>query len=242
MSTLFNIDELDPIKNNISIYILRLENENFYVGQAIDVEKRLIQHLKGKLSSDWTKMHKPIDIYKQKKTGFNKVEDAIKLENLTTIWCMKRFGWQNVRGGDFCTLDENKLRFLLALNSDIGSEILPIEVSKKYNLTRDKEYIFILELQENKYFVGHTSNIFLAIINEFNGLGSVWTKQYKPVKLLNLYPLLESKISKRELINKFVEVSMKKYGFKNVRGGDFFNLDERKHKNKVLNYTGIFKK
>jgi len=243
MKTLFDIDNFESNEKRISIYVLKLENDKYYVGQAKDVNNRLKQHFSGKLGSDWTKLHKPVSIYKQKLTQFTTVQNAIKLENLTTIWCMKKFGWQNVRGGDFCTLNSDKLRFLLALNSDLGEEILPIKLANKYILKRGKKYVFILELKDEKYFVSYTTNIYLAILNEYNALGSDWTKKYKPIKLVNLYVIRDSSlVNVRELVNSFVEKNMNKYGFKNVRGGDFFNLDERKHKNKVLNYTSIFKK
>jgi len=225
----------------ISIYVLKLEHDKYYVGQTKNLEKRLKQHLKGKLSSDWTKIHKPLSIYKSKETPFSNVDKAMHLENLTTIWCMKKFGWKNVRGGDFCTLDENKLRFLLALNSDLGIEILPVKTLIKSEIKRNTKYIFILRLSQQKYFVGCTTNIFLAIINEYNEMGAEWTKVYKPEELNSIFKIgATSKIPTRELINCFVEKNMIKYGFENVRGGDFFNIDERKHKNKVLRYTRIF--
>jgi predicted GIY-YIG superfamily endonuclease len=237
-----HIDNDQNPNSKIHIYVLKLENENYYVGQTKNIEKRLKFHNKGKLGSDWTKLHSPIEIYKSKETPFTTVQDAIKLENLTTIWCMKKFGWKNVRGGDFCTLDENKLRFLLAINSDLREEILPVSYSPNLKLERGINYIFILELEKRKFFVGFTTNIFLAIINEYNALGAPWTKKYKPLKLVKVYRVdQQSKNPKRELINSFVIKYMRKYDFKDVRGGDFFNIDARKHKNKVLNYTDIFK-
>ena len=235
-------DNIENKNDKIHIYVLKLENEKYYIGQTKNIDKRLKFHQKGKLGSDWTKLHSPIEIYKAKETPYTSVQDAIKLENRTTIWCMKKFGWKNVRGGDFCTLDENKLRFLLALNSDLNDEILPVSYSSNLKLERGTNYIFVLELEHRKFFIGFTTNIFLAIINEYNGLGSPWTRKYKPTKLFKSYRVdSKSKNSRRQLVNNFVIKYMKKYDFKDVRGGDFFNLDPKKHKNKVLNYTDIFK-
>lgn len=243
MNTLFDINEFSLNDNHIHIYVLRLENNKYYVGQTKNIKQRFEQHLKGKLSSEWTQLHKPICIHKHKRTPFFNTKDAMEFENLTTIWCMKRFGWKNFRGGDFCTLNENKLRLLLALNSDLDKKILPIKFPQNHKLKRNKKYIFILKLRDEKYFIGYTTNIFIAILNEYNGLGNEWTKKYQPEELIKLFSVHENiKSSIRELINSFVEKSMREYGFKNVRGGDFFNLDEQKHKNKVLNYTNIFKK
>jgi predicted GIY-YIG superfamily endonuclease len=225
----------------IDIYVLELENAKFYVGQANDVENRFQQHIKGKFSSEWTKLNRPLKIHKIFNTTFTDMSDAMTLENEITIKYMKEYGWQNVRGGDFCTLDIDKLRFLLALKSDFGNELLPIKNEKNYNLKTVGYIFYVLELENNNYFIGTTKNLLLAILNENNKLGSDWTKLHKPIALINVIKITEDK---SEIIkqkhNDLVIHFMKKYGFKNVRGGDFYKVDERNHKNKVLNYTDIF--
>lgn len=229
-------------KSKIHIYILELEGGNFYVGQTININERLKLHKKGKSGADWTKKHSPLGLYETKETPYTSVQAALKLENRTTIWCMKKFGWKKVRGGDFCTLDEKRLAFLLAINSDLGDDILPVSYSSNIKLIRGVPYIFILELEERKFYVGFTTNIFLAVISEYDSLGSPWTKKYKPIKLHKVYKFdPDNQIPRRKLINSYVVKYMKRYSFKDVRGGDFYNIDPRKHKNKVLNYTDIFK-
>ena len=226
----------------INIYVLELENNKFYVGQAKDVKARFEQHLKGKLGSDWTKLHKPLKLKKVYKTNFEDMSQAISLENTITIEYMKKFGWENVRGGDFCSLDKEKIRFLLILNSDIGDELLPIRNPKNYNLNEKGFFFFVLLLENNNYYIGSTNGVKLAILNEYNGLGSEWTKINKPIELINYIKIndIDKNIIRRKH-NKLVIHFMKKKGFRNVRGGDFYKVDERNHKNKVLNYTDIFK-
>jgi predicted GIY-YIG superfamily endonuclease len=228
---------------NINIYILKLEDNKFYVGQAKNIENRFKQHLKGRQSSEWTKLYKPLEIIKVYETKFNNISEAMPFENRITINCMKKYGWENVRGGDFCSLDKEKIRFLLALNSDLGNEILPIQNPKNYNLIDNGFYFFVLLLENNNYYVGATKSIRLAIINEFNGLGSEWTKIHKPIKLVNLIKIRDSDrniIKKKH--NELVIYFMKKKGFRSVRGGDFYKVVERNHKNKVFNCTNIFNK
>ena len=123
----------------IKIYVLLLENQKYYVGQALDVDARFKMHEKGKLSAEWTRLNKPLKILETRETKFNKTEDAIKAENSVTIEYMHKYGWRNVRGGDFCTLNEEKLRFLLTLNSNLGKQLFPvrnaegIDIEKKVN-------------------------------------------------------------------------------------------------------------
>lgn len=115
--SLFSINDETDVQTSyaklsmIKIYVLQLEENKYYVGQTKNSDQRLKFHLKGKLGSEWTKKYKPIKVIEERETEFDKIEDALILENSTTIEYMKKFGWRNVRGGDFCTLNEEKLRF-----------------------------------------------------------------------------------------------------------------------------------
>ena len=45
----------------IKIYVLKLEENKYYIGQSKDTEQRKRLHLKGKQGSEWTKKYKPIE-------------------------------------------------------------------------------------------------------------------------------------------------------------------------------------
>lgn len=226
----------------ITIYVLLLEENKYYIGQTKNYNQRLKFHLKGRLGSDWTKKYKPIRTIKLIKTNLIKTEDALTIENSTTIEYMKLFGWRNVRGGDFCTLDEEKIRFLLILNSDINDGLIDLKITHNISEYINKECFFVLKLVNDNYFIGRTNNLRLALLNELNGLGSEWTKIHKPIELLSVIEIkTKNKINIRQLHNSYVITYMKKYGFHKIRGGDFYNVDTRNHKNKVINYTDIFK-
>lgn len=228
---------------NISIYVLKLEGGKFYIGQAKDVSARFSQHLKGKLSSDWTKKYKPIEILEVIETEFTEMSQAIGKENEITIGYMKKYGWKNVRGGDYCSLDEERVRFLLSANTDLGNELLPIANVTNCVPPRNSYVFFVLELEKGNYFVGKTTNLNLAVLNEYNGLGSEWTKLYKPTKIINIIKINEKEeATVRKKHNDLVVSYMKSKGFHKVRGGDFYKSDTKNHKNKVLNYTDIFSK
>lgn len=47
-------------------------------------------------------------------------------------------------------------------------------------------YIYVLKLQNNKYYVGKTSNPKFRLESNFNNNGSSWTKLNKPIKLVKL--------------------------------------------------------
>ena len=42
-------------------------------------------------------------------------------------------------------------------------------------------YIYILLLEESKYYIGKTNNTNLRFLDHYNNNGSEWTKLYKPI-------------------------------------------------------------
>jgi hypothetical protein len=77
-------------------------------------------------------------------------------------------------------------------------------------------YIYILELESNKYYIGKTSNPQFRLDKHFDGSASVWTHKYKPVKLIELISNCDNFDE-----DKYTLKYMVKYGINNVRGGSF---------------------
>jgi len=82
-------------------------------------------------------------------------------------------------------------------------------------------YIYILQLEYGKYYVGKTNNPRFRLDNHFNSNGSAWTKKYKPVKILELIPNCDDYDE-----DKITRQCMDKYGIHNVRGGSFVSVCE----------------
>jgi cellular nucleic acid-binding protein len=80
-------------------------------------------------------------------------------------------------------------------------------------------FIYILKLQQGKYYVGKTTNPSFRIDSHFNANGSAWTKKYAPIKLLELLP---DKDDYDE--DKYTKIYMDKYGVDNVRGGSYASV------------------
>ena len=80
-----------------NVYVLRLENGKYYVGKTSYAEGRIRQHLSG-FGSAWTKLHAPIELLE-----IHYCVPSAKEDELTKQY-MKRYGWQNVRGGAYCKL------------------------------------------------------------------------------------------------------------------------------------------
>jgi hypothetical protein len=90
-------------------------------------------------------------------------------------------------------------------------------------------YIYILKLQNGKYYIGKTSNPYFRIVEHFNLEGSEWTKLYNPIKLLEL---IEGDDYDED---KYTKIYMDKYGIDNVRGGSYTSIKlDKETKNQLI--------
>lgn len=84
----------------ISIYILRLENERFYVGQSYRPYIRILAHLRGE-GSVWTRQNKVVEVIRIFKTHTSDFEIALEIETSITLQLIEIFGFDYVRGGKY---------------------------------------------------------------------------------------------------------------------------------------------
>jgi cellular nucleic acid-binding protein len=96
-----------------SIYILKCEQDKWYVGKSANVNKRFEQHVNGK-GAKWTELHKPISIESTIELKSDTHEDEV------TIEYMAKYGIENVRGGKYCNV-EFKSYELKKIKDDISS-------------------------------------------------------------------------------------------------------------------------
>ena len=47
-------------------------------------------------------------------------------------------------------------------------------------------YIYILKLEEEKYYIGKTNNPIFRLNEHFNSNASSWTKKYKPIEIVKV--------------------------------------------------------
>jgi predicted GIY-YIG superfamily endonuclease len=79
-----------------TIYTLELENGKYYIGRSNTPKQRILNHFQ-EHGSDWTKLHKPINVLiKVKGDEFD--------EEKHTLIAMEKYGIDNVRGGSYCKI------------------------------------------------------------------------------------------------------------------------------------------
>lgn len=76
--------------------------------------------------------------------------------------------------------------------------------------------IYILRLEDNKYYVGKTNNIKKRIKQHKESYGSSWTKKYKFIEMIDVIETNE-----HFLEDMYVKKYMNRYGINNVRGGSY---------------------
>ena len=80
----------------------------------------------------------------------------------------------------------------------------------------DNLFIYVLKLEQNKYYIGKTKDLFTRFDSHKKGTASNWTKKYKPI-------FVERVIERASVFDedKYTKEYMNKYGIDNVRGGAY---------------------
>jgi predicted GIY-YIG superfamily endonuclease len=79
--------------------------------------------------------------------------------------------------------------------------------------------IYILELANNKYYVGKSANIEHRVLQHCHGEGSEWTRLHKPIRLIK--NILTNDAMDED---KYTKKYMLKHGIENVRGGSYSQI------------------
>ena len=89
-----------------------------------------------------------------------------------------------------------------------------------YNRIKKRKGVYILQLKDNKYYIGQSDNIDRRIWYHNNYKGSKWTTKYEVIKEL------KSEFDSQKYFWELIETLnyMKIYGIDNVRGSMFTNM------------------
>ena len=80
-------------------------------------------------------------------------------------------------------------------------------------------YVYVLELENQKYYVGYTENFNSRMVSHFGGNGSKWTKIHIPISIKEVF-----RGDKSNENDKTIDM-MVKYGYENVRGGNYCKVE-----------------
>lgn len=92
-------------------------------------------------------------------------------------------------------------------------------VNSEYNLSEKPTTIYVLELENGKFYVGRTDNFQERLLKHQQGQGCAWTNTHKYKDTLQVFQ--GDKFDEDKTVLKF----MNKYGIENVRGGAYSNIE-----------------
>lgn len=81
------------------------------------------------------------------------------------------------------------------------------------NLDLTRSYVYVLELENGRYYVGRTSNFIQRMNEHFKEGGALYTKKYRPIKIKEVV-VEKTKYDERDKTLEYMD----KYGCENVRG------------------------
>ena len=87
-------------QQNISIYVLKLENGCYYIGQSIDIERRLEEHKQGKGAS-FTKLNPVLSLIETFETETKKYIEGEVYEDFFVMKYIEKYGAEKIKGGTF---------------------------------------------------------------------------------------------------------------------------------------------
>jgi predicted GIY-YIG superfamily endonuclease len=87
----------EPVLVYSSLYVLKLEDECYYIGMSYNLNFRWGQHFNG-CGAKWTRLHKPLEVVK---VIYPATEKGI--ENRITKEYIDMYGRDKVKGGSYCS-------------------------------------------------------------------------------------------------------------------------------------------
>jgi hypothetical protein len=103
-------------------------------------------------------------------------------------------------------------------------------------------FIYVLELENKKYYIGKTTNPDFRLEQHFNFSGSQWTKKYKPIKILELKSNCDDYDEEKYTINIFFYINRKLCNHRYMNNEKYFRQsytvdpDVRKDNNYIFQY------
>jgi hypothetical protein len=87
---------MEPVLTYPALYVLRLEDDCYYVGMSYNLNFRFGQHFSG-VGAKWTRLHRPVEVVR---VIYPATEEGI--ENKVTLEYIDLYGADRVKGGSYC--------------------------------------------------------------------------------------------------------------------------------------------
>jgi predicted GIY-YIG superfamily endonuclease len=205
----------------LTLYLLALQDGKFYVGQSDRPEVRFADHQLG-IGAKWTRLHQPIALAKTRLIEVVDLREAILYENWMTLHYMEKYGWQNVRGGDYLDLEDYRITEKIAHIYDTDTNQIRYFILDCLYLFGATHYwlIYVLELEHGFYYVGSGKRLGKALGDHFGGKTIGWTREHPPLRVAELQIARPEDGHYLALKDRIKQDYIKKFGQDKVLGGN----------------------
>ena len=105
-------------------------------------------------------------------------------------------------------------------------------------MDRTERILYVLQLENNTYYIGQTKCLKKRVEKHFKSKGSAWTRMNKPIKLIEYRTFVNMSYQEMELLENILTIKyMKKYSWKNVRGGFFSECESSCSRQKLITHS-----
>lgn len=87
-------------------------------------------------------------------------------------------------------------------------------------------FIYILRCENDKYYVGISSNISAKFLEHKYGDKIEWTSKYRPIEIIDIIEDYD--------VDRYLKMYMRKYGIENVRGESYEDVELNEEIKKYL--------
>ena len=103
--------------------------------------------------------------------------------------------------------------------------------------SRGNCYVYVLELTDQRFAVGHTECLSQRLHDHWRGRGSAWTKKYPPVRVLDIFKTtIENALGLEEA--KTMELKLL-HGFNSTRGGTWNSPNDHAPPRWFIEQSGV---
>ncbi|TSJ39686.1 hypothetical protein FO440_18275 [Mucilaginibacter corticis] len=198
-----------PLKTYL--YLLKLQQDKYYVGQADQPQTRYQQHLAGQ-GAKWTQQYPPQSLLLIKEITIEHISQINQYENWMTLHYMEKYRWQNVRGGHYLETDEQHIRQQLKYNYDTQKNKICYYLPNCPQLfgKSDNWLIYILQYPGH-YHIGSTKTL-------GRSLGKHFQKPNPPIAVIQLIHVSPQEPHYLDIKRKLYKQYQEKYGKNKVTG------------------------
>lgn len=142
-------------------------------------------------------------------------------ENWMTLQYMERFGWENVRGGDYLVVESFKLRERIAHIYDCNKNQIKYYVPDCPYLfgSFGEWHVYVLELENGRFYVGSCKRLGKTLGEHFDGKSIAWTRDNRVIKVRDLITIEPGSGSYLDVKEKLLNDYISHFGWESVRGG-----------------------